>query len=51
VANGLIARLVVNRRQADAIRIADEARRARDDTAFQQQVDEALEGEVPLPWP
>jgi len=47
----LIALLVVNRRQADAIRIADEARRAWDDKAFQQQLDEALKGEVPLPWP
>ncbi len=47
----LIALLVVNQRQDEANRIADEARKTWDDPGFREQLDRALKGEVPPPWP
>jgi len=47
----LIALLVVNERRADADRIADQARNAWDEPAFRDQIEKALKGEVPPPWP
>ena len=47
----LIALLVVNGRTAEAKRVADGAMKARDDSAFRAQVESALRGEVPPPWP
>ncbi len=47
----LVALLVVNGRQADADRIAGEARKAWHDQAFRKQLDKAQKGEVPPPWP
>lgn len=47
----LIALLVVNGRTSEANRIAHGATKARDDPAFQKQLESALKGEVPAPWP
>jgi hypothetical protein len=47
----LVALLVVNQRKAEADRIADEARKAWNDAGFRRQLDRALTGEVPPPWP
>jgi hypothetical protein len=47
----LVALLVVNGRTADAKRVADGALKARGDSAFRAQIESALRGEVPAPWP
>jgi hypothetical protein len=47
----LVALLVLNRRQADAERIAAEARKVWDAPAFGKILDRALKGEVPAAWP
>jgi len=47
----LVALLVVNDRKADAIRIAQAARKEWDNESFRQQLERAQNGEVPPPWP
>ena len=47
----LVALLAVNGRTADARRVADGAMKARGDSAFRGQIESALRGEVPPPWP
>ena len=47
----LVALLVVNGRTAEAYRVVDGALKARDDSAFRAQIESALRGEVPPPWP
>lgn len=47
----LVGILVVNDRDADARRIAAAARAAWDDAGFHAQLDRALAGTIPAPWP
>lgn len=47
----LVAILVINKRSDEAIEIADQARRVLDDKDFHKEIDAALEGLVPDPWP
>jgi len=47
----LVALLVVNGRTAEANRVVGGAMKARDDPAFRAQLEKALGGEVPPPWP
>jgi hypothetical protein len=47
----LVALLVVNGRTADAKRVAEEAMKACDDSAFRKRMESALRGDVPPPWP
>jgi len=47
----LVAILVVNARKAEAEEIARRAKKECDDAWFQSEIDEALQGNVPKPWP
>jgi hypothetical protein len=47
----LVALLTVNDRLAEADKAARDAMAAWDDAAFQQAINEALQGKVPDPWP
>lgn len=47
----LVALLAVNGRNADARRIAVEAKKAKDDPEFRRLLSKAENGEVPAPWP
>ena len=47
----LVALLVLNGRKEDAERVAEQARREWTDTAFRDQLEKALGGLVPEPWP
>jgi hypothetical protein len=47
----LVALLAVNRRQKEAKEVAIRARKVLDDPAFQNELDNALAGKVPDPWP
>lgn len=47
----LVALLVVNERKDEAEAVAKSARAAWDDTVLSKQLDLALEGKVPPPWP
>ncbi len=47
----LVALLVANGRTAEAYRVVGRAMQARDDSAFRAQIESALRGEVPPPWP
>ena len=47
----LVALLVVNGRTPEAYRVVGGALKARDDSAFRAQIESALRGEVPPPWP
>ncbi|AMV20386.1 hypothetical protein [Planctomyces sp. SH-PL14] len=47
----LVALLVVNERKDEAETVAKSARAASDDTVLSKQLDLALEGKVPPPWP
>lgn len=50
-ATTLIAILVVNERVPEAKKIAEKAKKVWDDETFHAEIDEALEGVVPEPWP
>ncbi len=47
----LVALLVVNGRQAEAVRVARVAKRVWWDAEFHHLIEQALQGEVPEPWP
>jgi hypothetical protein len=47
----LVALLVVNGRTPEAYRAVEGALKVRDDPAFRAQIESALRGEVPPPWP
>lgn len=47
----LVALLAASDRKSDAERIADEAKKVWDDKAFAVELDKALKGQVPEPWP
>ena len=47
----LVALLVVSGRREDAERVAENARREKDDAEFAASIDKALQGNVPAPWP
>ncbi|MFA5339388.1 MAG: hypothetical protein WC317_04455 [Candidatus Omnitrophota bacterium] len=47
----LIALLVVNQRKAEAEEIASEARKEWGDASFNSEIDKALQGQVPKPYP
>lgn len=47
----LVALLVINGRKADADRIVGEATKEWDDPKFKKELEKALGGEVPAPWP
>lgn len=47
----LVALLAVSDRKSEAERIAAEAKRVWDDEAFAAELDKALKGQVPPPWP
>lgn len=47
----LVAILVINKRLDDAAAIASLARKVLDDEDFQKEIDAAMEGTVPDPWP
>lgn len=47
----LVALLIVNERKAEAEAVAKSARAAWDDMVLSKQLDLALEGKVPRPWP
>ena len=47
----LVALLVKNDRSSEAHEAADEFKKEWDDEAFHEQIDQALEGVVPAPWP
>lgn len=47
----LVAILVISGRTEEAKEIAASAKSALEDTSFHDQIDEALEGTVPEPWP
>jgi hypothetical protein len=47
----LIALLVVNERQAEAEKIAHDAKKEWDNASFHAAIEKALQGTVPEPWP
>lgn len=47
----LIALLTVNGRKAEAEEIAGDAKKEWDNASFHAEIDKALQGEVPKPWP
>lgn len=47
----LVALLVISGRREDAERVAENARREKDDAEFAASIDKALQGNVPAPWP
>ena len=50
-ASTLVAILIINERKPEAIEVAALAQAELDDKSFRAEIDKALEGVVPKPWP